>query len=199
LLDIDVPVDRRTEPGGAKLATLTLLKDQARAGNSGVENTASLRPGRDWTPTANNMSAGRYWHTATLLGDGMVLVAGTASSLAEGRTAELYDPASNRWLGTGAMSAQRFEYSATLLPCGEVLVVGGFDNSLGILRSAERYNPKTRTWRPTGSLTAARYEHTATLLPDGRVLVTGGWGPDSSRARNSTTPPPRRGPRRRAT
>jgi hypothetical protein len=183
LLDVDVPTWTAGPNlvGRRRLASLTLLKDGKALSVGGVEsgwgNTAEVYdPGAGtWTPTANNMSAARYWHTATLLGDGQVLVAGTVTSIVDGRTAELYDPPSNSWLGTGSMSGPRYQHSATLLPCGEVLVAGGESSAGVILRSAERYNPKTKTWRPTGSLVTGRWKHTATLLADGRVLVTGGW------------------------
>lgn len=72
------------------------------------------------------------------------------------------------------MAGIRYSHTATLLPCGEVLVAGGEFGSP--LSTAERYNPRTGKWRPTGSLNQARWRHTATLLADGRVLVTGGVG-----------------------
>ena len=104
-------------------------------------------PGRR-RPTTS--SAQRWRHTATLLGDGQVLVAGTVASAAAGSTAELYDPATNRWSPTASMSIDRYWHTATLLPCGEVLVVGGQTGGSTILATAERYNPRTKTWRPTG-------------------------------------------------
>ncbi len=72
------------------------------------------------------------------------------------------------------MDVERSGHTATLLPCGEVLVTGGHDAGSTALFTAERYNPGTGLWRPTGSLQKARWQHTATLLRDGRVLVTGG-------------------------
>lgn len=69
---------------------------------------------------------------------------------------------------------RRQHHTATLLPGGEVLVVGGNTDISNILRSAEIYDPATGTWRSTGSLNAERFGHTATLLPSGEVLVVGG-------------------------
>src|SRR5437762_585104 len=64
-------------------------------------------------------------------------------------------------------------HTATVLPNGTVLVVGGYDGT-NSLASAELYDPAAGTWSATGSFRIARYYHTATLLPNGTVLVVGG-------------------------
>ena len=79
------------------------------------------------------------------------------------------------WTLTGSVNTGRFEYTATLLPNGMVLVAGGFDRSNNVLASAELYDPASGTWTVTGSLNTARYAHTATLLQNGFVLVAGGY------------------------
>jgi N-acetylneuraminic acid mutarotase len=130
-----------------------------------------------WSGTGS-LAAGRYYHSATLLTNGKVLVAGgttnngTSSGLA---SVQLYDPAAGTWANTGSLITGRFSHTATLLPSGKVLVVGGLNNVSGYLASAELYDPATGTWSNTGSLVAARYLHTATLLPSGKVLVVGGF------------------------
>jgi hypothetical protein len=68
-------------------------------------------------------------------------------------------------------------HTATLLPDGRVLVVGG-GNGTGPTASEELWDPATATFSRAGSLAGARMMHTATLLPDGRVLVVGGSGYD---------------------
>jgi len=70
-------------------------------------------------------------------------------------------------------SVARYDHTATLLPNGKVLVVGGIGSS-GSLNSAELYDPSLNTWTLTGNLATARDHHTATLLSNGKVLVTGG-------------------------
>jgi len=124
-----------------------------------------------WTPTGS-LGAERNGHTATLLPDGKVLVAGGDSS---GTAAELFDPAAGTWSATGSLNSARARHTATLLPDGKVLVAGGLDGNF-TLASAELYDPVSGTWSATGSLGTERNGHTATLLPDGKVLVAGGQG-----------------------
>src|ERR1035441_918270 len=131
-----------------------------------------------WT-TNSPMIAARYGHTVTLLPNGKLLAAGGCStnlipSINYLSTAELYDSASGTWTITGAQVAPRAYHTATLLPGGKVLIVGGYNSSSGLLSSAELYDPASGTWTPTGALATAREYHTATLLPNGMVLVVGG-------------------------
>ncbi len=77
------------------------------------------------------MATARYAHSATLLPNGQVLVAGGFSA-----SAELYDPATGLWTSTGSMTTLRTGHSATLLLDGKVLVAGGSGFS-GYLASAE--------------------------------------------------------------
>src|SRR5262249_48168162 len=97
-----------------------------------------------WTFTGN-LNTARYWHTATLLADGMVLVAGGV--VLDG-SAELYDPATETWTTTGSLNTARWQHTATLLPSGKVLVAGGVGN-VGDLSSAELYDPATGNWTAT--------------------------------------------------
>jgi hypothetical protein len=114
----------------------------------------------------------RYWHTATLLPNGLVLVTGGNNGSDALANSELYDPAAGTWTNTGSLATARANHTATLLPNGLVLVTGGLVSDY--LNSAELYNPAAGTWTNTSSLTTARGYHAATLLPNGLVLVTGG-------------------------
>jgi hypothetical protein len=115
--------------------------------------------------------------TATLLSNGKVLVAGATSDGQDPRTsgrglyAVVYDPGPGTFIATGKLKADRIWNTATLLPNGQVLIVGGAD--LGE-ETAELYDPDGGTFSGTGSMASPRFHHTATLLGDGRVLVAGG-------------------------
>ncbi len=128
-----------------------------------------------WTATGSMVNA-RAGHTAVLLGDGRVLVAGGGlGDDVTTRSAELYDPATGRWTVTGIMADARRGHTATVLADGSVLVVGGV--GLGSdppkLATVELYDAIAGRWAAGPSLATARTLHTATRLMDGRVLVLG--------------------------
>src|SRR6516225_4614266 len=85
---------------------------------------------------------------------------------------------------TGSLITARFIHTATLLPNGKVLVVGGTPDFTTPLSSAELYDPASGTLTATGTLNNARFFHTATLLPNGKVLVAGGTAVGSGNAGN---------------
>ena len=127
-----------------------------------------------WTATGSMITA-RYGHTATLLGNGTVLVAGGQNTAGQAlATAELYDPTAGTWTATGSMITARYGHTATLLSDGRVLVAGGQDKGGHVTGAAEIYDPTAGTWTATGSMVFARTFQTATALGNGKVLVAGG-------------------------
>ena len=137
-----------------------------------------------WAKTGS-MHAGREQQTATLLRNGLVLVAGglneggfrgAAFSLSD---AELYDPSTGTWTVTQPMAAKRYAQTATRLKNGWVLVTGGHTSVAGAeTATAQIYEPSRGIWVTPGRMGTVRAGDTATLLRDGQVLATGGTGPD---------------------
>jgi RHS repeat-associated protein len=150
-----------------------------------VLNSAELYdPSTGTFAPAGNSTVPRSINTATLLSDGKVLFVGgdlftfgvngfqNATSLA---SAELYDPTTGTFSPTGSLATGRTGHTATTLPNGDVLVVGGFNAATAkVLASSEIYHLSNGTFSATGNLSTGRDFHTATLLNNGLVLVAGG-------------------------
>ncbi|MFT7512216.1 MAG: hypothetical protein ACI9QL_001424 [Candidatus Omnitrophota bacterium] len=124
------------------------------------------------------MNTSRFNHTATMLQNGKVLVAGgfIAPGFQPLATAELFDPAAGTWAFTGSMPDTRQSHTATLFSTGFAMVTGGDNNISGALNTTASYNPTTGTWAANGTLGTARASHSAILLPTNTVMVWGGSG-----------------------
>jgi hypothetical protein len=184
-----------------QIHTATLLGSGSSAkalvvGGFSAHSNAALLSAELYDPTAGTfaatgaMTTARWFHTATLLGSGDVLIAGGAIGLNTNgngfiptSSAELYDQASGTFSSTGSMTVARVTHTATLLGSGEILVVGGCTGQTACgnpnsdpLSSAELYNPTAASFSTINApLTAQRFYHTATLLNSGDVLIAGGY------------------------
>jgi N-acetylneuraminic acid mutarotase len=131
-----------------------------------------------WVP-APNLHDGHVAHTATLLKDGRVLIAGGTDGHGVATAGcELFDPKANRWIRAGNMISARAAHAATLLADGNVLVTGGQTGlsifPIQVLASAEIYHPATNSWTAVAAMHAPRRMYSSIRLHDGRVLVVGG-------------------------
>jgi hypothetical protein len=155
LIALVMPGSRRTIApvvAGSAFLALGILGGNVVAATLQVGFAAPLPvpapTGPGWSATGN-LRVARYDHTATLLSDGRVLVAGGHGPYMTGlSSAELYDPKTGTWTETGSIVGMVYMYDelrATLLGDGRVLVTG--------IRAqdAELYDPATGAWRATGS------------------------------------------------
>ena len=185
------PLDGIVTESGNKLTSMVPASAATVAASNAVASAptaATLGTGRVWAQTSGaftptgTMAVARVSHTATLLPDGKVLIAG-GTVYAPGNyrgtataRAELYDPSTGTFSATGSMTTTRSRHTATLLPNGRVLIVGR-DWSAGDDRTAELYDPFTGTFTRTGDTLSAQYAASATPLKSGKVLIAGGSTP----------------------
>ena len=179
-----MPTERVAGHTATLLASGTLLVvGGVKSAGAGTAAADLFDPVSTTWRSAAPMTAMRASHTATLMPDGRVLVTGgstvsttAAKGYVNNASAEIYDPVANTWTAIATMSVARSHHTATLLPDGKVLVVGG-ENALYLVEpSAEVYDPATNTWSaPRLQPLSPRSQHTATLLPSGLVLIAGGF------------------------
>jgi hypothetical protein len=132
---------------------------------------------------APSLFEARVYHTAIALADGSVMFVG---GLADQPSPNGVEPVlgsvelftGNQVEKLAPLAVPRARHTATFMPDGTVLVIGGTDAAGKALSSVEMWSPATRTWRQGPALRIPRYRHSATYLDDGRVLVAGGAGPD---------------------
>lgn len=173
----------------ALVAAASLLVASAAPVAAGVEAATVLQalPG---------MPAPRAAHTASLLRDGRVLLAGgcIADGCDEGISGEalLFDPKRNRFTATGALSHPRVGHRAVPLRDGSILLFGGWTQD-GATDSVERYDPASGRFAAHGRLLRARDGFSASALLDGTVLVAGGYSGSMQRMANAEIYDPRTG------
>jgi hypothetical protein len=154
------------------IQTLTAT-DVATSSITGTSNSIQVFATASGFTATGSMGSSREKHTATLLNNGKVLIAGGDDDKVALATAELFDPGNQNFTTTGTMQTERTAHTATLLTGGKVLIAGGRNGS-GSLVTAELYDPDTGNFTTTGSMGTGRNMQTATALNDGKVLVAGG-------------------------
>lgn len=146
----------------------------ATAGNSSVVSNPFNVEGYCET---GSMNTGRHNHLVLGLPNGKVLITGGAvnpDSTGALASAELYDPVAHTFTNVGPMNVARADHTTTLLPNGQVLIAGGFNDN-GVVSSAEIFDPVANSFTLLAApMTSLRAEHTATLLANGKVLIAGG-------------------------
>lgn len=172
-----------TEARGAHTATLLLdgtvlvvggvgtTTDEVAPVNTTLTSAERFDPDTKSWKMPEGLHEGRAGHTATLLGDGTVLVTRMGSQ----GTVERFDPTSGVYSMIADMEAVRFWHTATRLAGGQILVTGGSGEvGFNVAQTAEWFDPASGTWSTAAPMRWAREGHTATLLLDESVLVVGG-------------------------
>jgi N-acetylneuraminic acid mutarotase len=138
-----------------------------------------------WTVVATQLSQTRFYHTATRLPDGRVVVPGGGFdengiwySLTN---TDVYTPATGAWSQLASLDHARRSHATVLMPDGTLLATGGSNGGVDDgtqatveLDTTETYDPVKDAWSPGPTLESPRTAHTATLLPNGAVIIAGG-------------------------
>ncbi|MCY1017672.1 Kelch repeat-containing protein [Pyxidicoccus sp. MSG2] len=167
-----------------RLAGTPVLLSSGKVLVSGGYNPTILASAELYDPAtgswsaAGSMARARWGHTLTLLPSGKVLAVGGVSNTqgtGETKNVDIYDPTTNTWTEAAPLTFSRGNHTATLMPSGKVLVIGGTSAETGGSRIPELYDPATNAWVPVTSPTAtSRSGHVTVPLPSGKLLVAGG-------------------------
>ena len=125
------------------------------------------------TPTDCALNIARRGHSATLLSNGKILIAGGENQNGLVTEAEIFDPATRTFSVSGNLNVGRADHSATPLPDGRVLIAGG-RGAMGTLNSTEIFDPVSGAFTNGPIMHNARAGHTATTFADGRIVFAGG-------------------------
>ncbi|MES2732295.1 MAG: IPT/TIG domain-containing protein [Bacteroidota bacterium] len=170
-------------PQGATTGKITVTVN-GKTGTSVLDFTVTTGAPGSFSATGG-MTYGRYSHTATLLADGRVLVAGGSGNDQANAPCEIYDPATGNWTITGSLKTPRMEHKAFRLKNGKVLIIGG-SSGREVANMCELYDPATGQWTDAGSLSVLATSGSnniyrgagfrAVMLANGSILATGGGG-----------------------
>ncbi len=130
-----------------------------------------------WVSTGS-LAQPRERHSATLLPDGRVLVAG-GLNLAPGTSTsvlncEIFDPSTGKWTISAIPRVQRYDHTAVVLPGEEILLVDGFGSS-GARAEGDLLNLADETTGTTSTpLSPPRTHHITAKLANGDIMVASG-------------------------
>jgi RHS repeat-associated protein len=136
-------------------------------------------------PQNRNLSSKTPGQSATLLPDGLWLLAGGEGAGGTPQAAaSVWNPNTNQYVLLDPLSRPRAWHTASVLPDGTVFIFGGVGTNGKLVEDTELFDPETQTFESLSSLgLTARARHSATLLTDGRLVIAGGVGTNGS-ARN---------------
>src|SRR3989441_895263 len=146
-----------------------------------------------WARIAD-LNKARAEHTATLLPNGTVLIAGGKDVAGQPLTsAEIYNPVTGVYtVVSSPLPTPVWGHTATRLNDGTVLLAGGTGDGGLPVNAAVLYDPAADTFAALDPLSTPRARHTATLLRDGKVLIAGGTdGPNALASLEVYDPPTR--------
>ncbi|HHI80871.1 MAG TPA: hypothetical protein ENK02_12960 [Planctomycetes bacterium] len=174
-------------PDGRVLITggLSDISSALKAVGSMKKSTEIYDPKTGRFSAGPNMSRERIAHTASLLPNGKILIAGGISLNGffrlPGMTSrcEIFDPKTNRFSGASSLPFTTAAHSQIRLKSGRILVAGGARSSLLItdakpIKDAARFDPTTGRWTRVGSMAVARTLPSLARLAGGKILVIGG-------------------------
>lgn len=165
---VEVPVEIEVTRIVTEAVVVEIPSDGQTAADSGISGFS----------LANPLNLERHNHTATLLRNGQVLIAGGSIGGWQGpslTSTEIYRPDSNTWRAGPSLNSPRQDHTATALPNGRVFLTGGTQPGPTWQSSTEMLDARGARWETMAPLAFPRSMHTATLLDDGRILVLGGW------------------------
>lgn len=142
-----------------------------------LSNCEIYNPDTESWSIADSLITGRWGHTAVLLENGEMLIAGGSTKTAL-RTCEIYDPLNDSWSTTASMKEPRFMLASILLPNGNVFISGGDSVGVNIIptkKSCETFDVKNREWSYTPDMFDYRSGHKIYFISEkNQLLIFGG-------------------------
>ncbi|WP_373497512.1 IPT/TIG domain-containing protein [Aquiflexum sp.] len=160
-------------PDGVSSGPMSLTVKGVKALYSGRGETTELEVRVNQWARTGGLNEKRHGHTATLLTDGRVLVAGGRNTNDFLNSVEIFNPETNTWAHSGYLHLERAQHSACLLADGKILFIGGF-SPIGVLNQCEIYDPETGISNLIEPMNSPRALHSSVQLDEQRIMVISG-------------------------